>query len=120
VFYNTIVAQAQKIEVTADRVVFTFSPNQRALRDRFETDRGWLEGLAHQIAGAKITFASVLMESAPPAPPNAASGEAAEPSQAANKPADKKSALKAQAMADANVQALLEVFPAEIRDVEEM
>ena len=33
---------------------------------------------------------------------------------------DKKSALREQALADAGVQALLEVFPAEIRDVEEM
>jgi hypothetical protein len=33
---------------------------------------------------------------------------------------DKKAALKEQALADAGVQALLEVFPAEIRDVEEM
>jgi len=34
--------------------------------------------------------------------------------------ADKKTALREQALADAGVQALLEVFPAEIRDVEEM
>jgi hypothetical protein len=34
--------------------------------------------------------------------------------------ADRKSALKEEALADAGVQALLEVFPAEIRDVEEM
>ena len=33
---------------------------------------------------------------------------------------DPKSALRAQALADAGVQAMLEVFPAEIRDVEEM
>ena len=32
----------------------------------------------------------------------------------------KKAALKERALADAGVQALLEVFPAEIRDVEEM
>jgi len=31
-----------------------------------------------------------------------------------------KATLREQAMADASVQALLEVFPAEIRDVEEM
>ena len=31
-----------------------------------------------------------------------------------------KTALREQAMADAGVQAMLEVFPAEIRDVEEM
>ena len=34
--------------------------------------------------------------------------------------AEKKAALKAQALADSGVQAMLEVFPAEIRDVEEM
>jgi len=33
---------------------------------------------------------------------------------------DNKSALREQALADAGVQAMLEVFPAEIRDVEEM
>jgi hypothetical protein len=33
---------------------------------------------------------------------------------------EKKSTLREQALADAGVQALLEVFPAEIRDVEEM
>ena len=35
-------------------------------------------------------------------------------------PPDKKAELRKQAMADAGVQAMLEVFPAEIRDVEEM
>ncbi len=34
--------------------------------------------------------------------------------------AERKNALKERAMADEGVQALLEVFPAEIRDVEEM
>jgi hypothetical protein len=33
---------------------------------------------------------------------------------------DKKAVLKERALADAGVQALLEVFPAEIKDVEEM
>jgi hypothetical protein len=33
---------------------------------------------------------------------------------------EKKSALREQALADAGVQTMLEVFPAEIRDVEEM
>ena len=36
------------------------------------------------------------------------------------KAADKQSALREQALADAGVQTMLEVFPAEIRDVEEM
>ena len=46
---------------------------------------------------------------------------AASPEPAAGGPdADRKAALKAQALADSGVQAMLEVFPAEIRDVEEM
>ena len=50
------------------------------------------------------------------------SREPAAPEAAGSRPseADRKSALKEQALADAGVQALLEVFPAEIRDVEEM
>ncbi len=118
VFYNTVVAQAQKIEVSPDRVVFTFSAVQRALRDMFERDRAWLESVGQQIAGRKIAFASVQTDGAPSPAAAATSGEAA--SRAEAKPVDRKSALKEQALADAGVQALLEVFPAEIRDVEEM
>jgi hypothetical protein len=39
---------------------------------------------------------------------------------AADDASSRKTALRDQALADAGVQALLEVFPAEIRDVEEM
>src|SRR5262249_14168877 len=42
VFYNTVVAQAQKIDVAPDRVTFTFSSNQRALCDQVEYQRQWL------------------------------------------------------------------------------
>src|SRR6476469_2069629 len=48
VFYQTVVAQAQKIEVSGDLITFTFSPNQRTLKDMFEQNRGWLESIAHQ------------------------------------------------------------------------
>ena len=111
VFYNTVVAQAQTIEAAGDRVTFTFSPTQRALRDVFDQNRAWLETLAQQIAGRKVVVAGVLGEAA--AAP-AAGGAAADAE------AKKKSALKEQALADPGVQALFEVFPAEIRDVEEM
>ncbi len=58
VFYNTVVAQAQKIDVAGDRVTFSFSPAQRALKDQFEQQRAWLETLAQPIAGRRIAFAS--------------------------------------------------------------
>jgi len=111
VFYNTVVAQAQKIEVAGDRVTFAFAANQRALRDAFEQNRAWLETIAQQLSGRRIGFASTMGDAASPA------GDA---SNGAQRAPDKKSALKEQALADAGVQAMLEVFPAEIRDVEEM
>ena len=104
VFYNMVVAQAQKIEVTGDRVTFAFAPNQRALRETFDQNRAWLESVAQQVAGRRIVFAAqdvAAAEGGPKAP-------------------DKQSALREQALADAGVQTMLEVFPAEIRDVEEM
>jgi hypothetical protein len=111
VFYNTIVAQAQKIEVEQDRVVFTFSAAQRAIRETFDQQRTWLEGLASQVAGRKIAVASAQNA---PAPSGAPAADKADPVK------DKKAALREEAMKDQGVQALLEVFPAEIRDVEEM
>ena len=123
-FYGTVVAQAQKIEVKGDRVTFTFAPNQRALRDMFEQNRAWLESIALPIAGRKITMAAAQTDAAaaPAADGNApvADQKAADQKAADKKSAEKKSALREQALADAGVQTMLEVFPAEIRDVEEM
>jgi DNA polymerase-3 subunit gamma/tau len=109
VFYNMVVAQAQKIEVSGDRVTFTFAPNQRTLRDTFEQNRPWLESIGQQLAGRRLVFAALTQSEA--------SGPTAE---SAEKPPDKKAVLREQALADAGVQTMLEMFPAEIRDVEEM
>jgi DNA polymerase-3 subunit gamma/tau len=114
VFYNMVVAQAQKIEVSGDRVTFSFTPAQRALKDQFEQQKAWLESIALGLAGRKITMASAQADASAAAP---AAGGAKDADQQA---ADRKSALREQALADAGVQTMLEVFPAEIRDVEEM
>jgi len=117
VFYNMVVAQAQKIEIVGDRLTFTFSPSQRALRDSFEQNRAWLEALVLQIGGRRIAVAAVQTS-----PGDAASAPpvAGQPPGADKQTADRKSALREQALADAGVQTMLDVFPAEIRDVEEM
>jgi len=109
VFYNAVVVQAQSIAVADDRVTFSFAATQRVLRDNVEQQRAWLEATAQKVAGRKIAVIAVQPEEAgvsSSAPPDAA--------------ATKKTALREQALADAGVQALLDVFPAEIRDVEEM
>jgi DNA polymerase-3 subunit gamma/tau len=105
-FYNTVVAQAQKIEFGADRVTFTFLPAHRTLREQLEQNRAWLESLASAAAGKKMTVGAAQAEA-----PAAAVETPASP-----KPVD----LKTVAMDDAAVQAMLDVFPAEIEDVEEI
>ncbi|MDO8795167.1 MAG: DNA polymerase III subunit gamma/tau, partial [Vicinamibacterales bacterium] len=90
VFYNMVVAQAQKIEAAGDRVTFTFSPTQRTLCDTVDQHKAWLEGLAQQLSGRRITVVGVQ-------------GDAVDA---------RKSTLREQALADAGVQALLEVSPA--------
>jgi DNA polymerase III subunit gamma/tau len=118
-FYGTVVAQAQKIELAGDRMTFTFSPSQRALRDMFEQQKSWLESIAQPIAGRRITMAA--SQSAAAAAPAVADAAAPAGAKTADKQsADKQSALREQALADSSVQTMLEVFPAEIRDVEEM
>jgi hypothetical protein len=76
--------------------------------------------VAAQVSGRKVVVAGVQAD----APAAAAPGEprqALPPAQVLTEPQPGETrSLREQAMADAGVQALLEVFPAEIRDVEEM
>ena len=58
-FYNTVVAQAQKIDVADDRVTFTFLPAHKALREQFDQSRAWLEAAAERLSGRKIVVSAV-------------------------------------------------------------
>jgi hypothetical protein len=113
-FYGTVVAQAQRIDIDGDRVVFTFTPQHRALRGQLDVPetRVWLDALATQLSGRKMTVTSA--EGAAPA------GKAGASEPAAGTPEqDRQSDLRQQALADSGVQAMLDVFAAEIKDVEE-
>jgi DNA polymerase-3 subunit gamma/tau len=111
-FYNTVVAQAQRIDVTDEAITFTFSPTQRALREQCTEARAWLESAAEKAAGRRIKVTAVGGEvGAVPPKAEQPKGDA---------PAAGKRDLKAEAMSSSAVQAMLDVFPAEIRDVEEM
>ncbi len=111
-FYNTVVAQAQKIEFGPDRVTFSFLPAHRMLREQVEQNRPWLEQIAAGVAGRKMMVGAAQTEAVVDAA--SAVGGATAPVQP--KPAD----LKTTAMADSAVQAMLDVFPAEIENVEEI
>jgi DNA polymerase III subunit gamma/tau len=113
-FYGTVIAQAQRIEVENDRIVFMFGPQHRPLKSQLEQQRPLLETIAGQLSGRKMSI--VAAEGAPPTPTRPGTGATAP--QAA--PDEKKAALREQALADSGVQAMLDVFAAEIKDVEEM
>ncbi len=113
-FYNTVVAQAQRIDVADDAITFTFLPHHRALRDQFDQARAWLEATAQRLAGRRIAVNA--LQTAPAQEPPAAATQQEDAAPAAPAKRD----LKAEAMSSSAVQAMLDVFPAQIRDVEEM
>jgi DNA polymerase-3 subunit gamma/tau len=126
-FYGTVVAQAQRIDVDGDKVVFVFGPQHRALRTQLEQNRPWLEEAASQLAGKKVAVVSSEGAGTASAAGGASSsahadsaGTAAPSTAAAAAGGDPKQALKERALSDAGVQTMLDVFAAEIKDVEEM
>ena len=140
-FYGAVIAQAQRIDVDGDRVSIVFSPHHRALRAQFDQTRPLLETMATQIGGRKMSVIAVEGAAVSSAQPGsgraAAAGHAADPARPATRAdapspgsgqgpsapsgqGDRKTALREQALADSGVQAMLDVFAAEIKEVEEM
>jgi len=120
-FHGTVVAQAQRIDLQSDAITFVFAPQHRALRVQFDQMRGWLEETATRLAGRKMNV--VASESASPADHRPSAGAAlgdAAPVQGAAAGPDRTQELKERALADNGVQAMLDVFAAEIKDIEEM
>jgi DNA polymerase-3 subunit gamma/tau len=115
-FYGTVVAQAQRIDVDNDRVVLTFGPQHRIFRQQLDQNRPWLEEMASRLAGRPI----VVVGADADGPGSAGPGGAARGATAASPEPDKQSALKQKAMADSGVQAMLDVFRTDIKEVEEM
>jgi DNA polymerase III gamma/tau subunit len=107
-FYGMVVAQAQKIEIEGNAVVFTFAPVHKTLRTQLGHKRAWVEQLAQALAGRKMT---VVDREAAPAPAAEADAAAAEAHQAD---------LRARVQAEPAVQAVLDVFGGQIEDVEEI
>jgi DNA polymerase-3 subunit gamma/tau len=114
--YNTVVAQAQRIDVTGDRITFVFGPAHSSLRGLLDQQKPWLDATAERVAGRKIAVTSELSSAGSQAAPASSESRIPNPGEAPEKKRD----LKAEAMSSSTVQAMLEVFPAEIRDVEEM
>jgi DNA polymerase-3 subunit gamma/tau len=105
-FYGTVIAQAQRIDVETDRIVIAFAPQHKAMRVQVDPVRPTLEEIASQLAGRRMAVVAIETTATPPA-------EAKSPGD------DRQSQLRQQALADKSVQALLDVFGTEIKEVEE-
>jgi hypothetical protein len=111
--YSLAIAMAARIDVGDDRVVFTFAAKQTVARSQLEQQRPWLEAVVQRLAGRPMPVVALQGETTQNEP-----AAAPPPAQAA--PADGPRDAKAEALSSPAVQALLDVFPAEIRDVEEL
>ena len=114
-FHGTVIAQAQRIEFSGNHLMFAFSPAQRTLASQLNQSRGWLETLASNVTGRKIIVTTTSSEKqavpteltqlgSPLAPPGELGDEA----------------LQEKVMNNSVVQAMLEVFPAQIKDVQKI
>lgn len=106
--YGTVVAQAQRIELDGDTLTFMFGPAHKLLRSQLEAQRASVEALALEAAGRRITIRTVEGQPLP--------GESGVPSDADRR----KEELKKKALEQPSVQSVLDVFGAEIQEVEEI
>ncbi|HEX6324560.1 MAG TPA: hypothetical protein VFZ36_12605 [Vicinamibacterales bacterium] len=106
--YGTSIAQAQRIEADGGTISFTFNPGQKLLRSQLEQQRAAVEAIATEAAGRPIAIRTI--ETA------AAAGEAAAPSAEDRRKAE----LKKTALEQPGVQSLIDVFGADIQEVEEI
>jgi DNA polymerase-3 subunit gamma/tau len=117
-FYNTVVAQAYRVDVTPSRITFSFLPNQRVPRQQCEEARPWLEAIAEKVAGRKVPIAVTVADAA--SVPSAAPAAPQRASSPVEAPRASEEDLRQAALADPSVQALLEIFPVEKTKIEEM
>lgn len=113
-FHGSVVSMAQRIEIVGDRITFTFAPIHKVLSGQLEQQKPWLETLASQLAGRKMTIATAEGTAVSAAKP----GQNAAAQQKGG--GDRQAELKQQAMADPGVQSMLDVFGTEIKEIEEM
>jgi hypothetical protein len=114
-FYNLVVASAYRIDASPAGVSFAFLPNQKNARAQCEEQKPWLQSVAEKVAGKPVPVSIVVAESgAAPSPAPASPAAAVSP---AGKPSPDD--VKAEAMANSTVQAVLEIFPVEKTTIEE-
>jgi DNA polymerase-3 subunit gamma/tau len=111
---NTLIASAHRIDVSGRTIAFVFGPRPSTLAGQFEQQRASLEEIATKLAGKPMKISAVEDK----ALAGVGAPAAASPAPAAS--SAEQDRLKQSVMSEPAVQALLDVFPAEIKDIEEM
>jgi len=91
-----------------------FLPNQKNAKAQCEEQKSWLQSLAEKIAGKPVPVTVAVADAAAAAAPAV---PAATPAATTSKASAED--LKAEAMANSTVQAVLEIFPVEKTTIEE-
>ncbi len=128
VFHGMVVAPARRIDLEGDRLTFTFPADRRTAATQLKKKREWVEALASQIVGRRLTVEAVqaqegqeLPREAPGAGESEAGAAAAERGDGDGPAGDGAAeGLRARALGDPLVKAIQELFPAEITDIESM
>jgi DNA polymerase-3 subunit gamma/tau len=113
-FYNLVVASAFRIDVSPSAIVFTFLPNQKNAKSQCDEQKAWLQSIAEKVAGRPVPVSIAVADAGTQPSPAPTLPVAAGPSQKSS-PED----LKAEAMANSTVQAVLEIFPVDKTTIEE-
>jgi len=119
-FYNLVVASAYAIDVSADRIVFSFQPNKKNAKGQCEDQKAWLTTIAEKVAGRPIPVSIVMVDGdPPPAPAPSTLGSPVAAPRVSSADLSSVASAKEEAMANATVQAMLEIFPVDKTTIEE-
>ena len=113
IFYNLVVAQAFRIDATADGVTFTFQPNQKVPRQQAEDNRAWVQDLVERVTGRRLAVTVVVADAAQAAAPASAAPTPAASSGALTTSAPGAGAHAPSPLEHDTVKSILEMFPVE-------
>ena len=126
-FYGTVVAQAQRIELRGEQLVFTFTAGQKTLAKQLVQKKEWLEDTSEQVLGRRLLVTSeegeADSESQVATTSNDDQRSSPESVPGVGKPKKTKESsdgLRERAMADGVVRTVVDVFSAEINDVQKL
>lgn len=117
-FYNLVVASAYSIEVTPEKIVFAFQPNKKNAKLQCEDQKAWLSTVAEKVAG-RPTPVTVVTAAADAAPAPSSLGPPVAAPNVSSADLSAVALAKEEAMANATVQAVLEIFPVDKTTIEE-